>query len=475
MKHLIFVILLLSFQYTFAQVFDTETIKNSGDNDKRINLVILSEGYRESELAKFKTNAINFTTELFNQSPFKEYANYFNVHIIKVASNQSGADHPGTSTNPMETPTSPLTPVINVDTYFNATYDSFGSHRLLYYEIDGYSANNTQLKITNLLATNFPTYDQALILVNSAEYGGSGGEFPMAYTGSWGSKVIMHELGHSLFNLKDEYYPGDELAAEAINMTQETNANLVKWKNWLNINGVGIHQYTCNSGNCARWYKPHQNCIMESIDKSFCSVCKEGMVEKIHSLQSPIDSYIPVSNELISPLFPLEFQLNLIKPVPNTLKSNWVLNNINFASDLDAVSISETDLNEGMNTLTVSVNDETSLLKVNNHDTFHLYTITWNIDNSTLGIKNINSEIANYNISMFPNPTNDIVNLKFESDSNTDLKVDIVSLDGKMIKTVSLTNYLNSPVDLSNLSTGIYVTNFYSGNALIASRKLIKN
>lgn len=472
MKHLLLTILLIGFQHASAQVFNKETIKNSGNNDKRINLVILSEGYQTSELAQFKTDAVNFMDGMFNQSPFKEYANYFNVHILKVPSNESGADHPGTATNVTE-PYNNLSTKF-VDTYFNATYDSFGTHWLLYYEIDGYSANNTEAKINNVLASNFPTFDQALILVNSTEYGGSGGKFPMAYKGTWGTNVIMHELGHSLFNLKDEYYPGDILAAEAINMTQETNASLIRWKNWLNINNVGIYQYTCATGNCANWYKPHQNCIMESIDKSFCSVCKEGIIEKIHSMVSPIDSYTPVSSAITNPSFPIDFHLELIKPNPNTLKCVWTLNISDFANDVDDISIVETDLIVGMNTLTVAVNDATSLLKVDNHDSFHVQTVTWTIDNTALGIKEIASEMANYNITMYPNPTNTVVNFKFESNTGAILKVDIVGINGNKIKTLSINNFQTNMIDISDLSSGIYLSNFYIGNVRIASKKLVK-
>ncbi|WNH13420.1 M64 family metallopeptidase [Thalassobellus suaedae] len=470
MKYIFLIVFLISFQHVSAQIFDIEPIKISGD-DKRINLVILSEGYQESELDKFITDATNFTNKVFNESPFKEYANYFNVYAIKVPSDESGADHPGTATNVTE-PYNNLATTY-ADTYFNATYDSFGTHWLLYYEIDGNSANNTKAKINTLLATNFPSYDQALILVNSSEYGGSGGDFPMAYTGYWGTNVIMHEIGHSLFNLKDEYYPGDILAAEAINMTKETDPNLVRWKNWLNYNNVGIYQYTCSTGSCNEWYKPHQNCIMESIDKPFCSVCKEGIIEKIHELVSPIDTFTPTSNTLDNSSFPINFHLELIEPNPNTLKRNWTLNTLDFATDVDDVSVLETDLNSGVNTLTVVINDETSLIRVDNHDTFHVYTVTWTIDN-TLGFEDITSKINNYNISMFPNPSNNIVNFKLESTSDAIMKVDIISLDGKIIKTISISNYQTHQVDVSNLSQGIYLTNFYTNNTFIASKKLVK-
>jgi len=214
MKHIIIILtVILNSFIGFTQVFDVETIKFSGDNDKRINLVILSEGYQANELSDFITDATNFSNEMFNESPFSEYANYFNVYAIKVPSNESGADHPEDG--------------IFVDTYFNATYNAFNNPYLLFYEIDGNSTNNTEAKILSVLADNFPNYDNALILVNSPGYGGSGGEFPMAYNGFWATRVIMHELGHSLFDLKDEYYPGDLLAGEAINMTQETDPNFV--------------------------------------------------------------------------------------------------------------------------------------------------------------------------------------------------------------------------------------------------------
>ena len=88
--------------YISAQIFDIETIKFSGDNDKRINLVILSEGYQEVELNQFISDATAFSNDMFSQSPFLEYANYFNVYAIKVPSNESGADHPGTATDVSE-------------------------------------------------------------------------------------------------------------------------------------------------------------------------------------------------------------------------------------------------------------------------------------------------------------------------------------------------------------------------------------
>jgi hypothetical protein len=468
--------LLLSFQSTWSQVFNQETIKSSGDNDKRLNLVILSEGYQASELENFKADAVSYTNSMFTESPFMEYSNYFNVHIIYVPSNESGADHPGESTEPEETPDEPLSPITNVDTYFNATYDSYGAHRRLFYEIDGYYANQTEVKINSVLADNFPTYDQALILVNSDEYGASGGEFPMSYNGYWGPKTVIHELGHSMFDLKDEYYPGDIFTEEAINMTKESDETLVKWKNWVGTDNVGVYQYTCTTGNCDEWYKPHENCIMEYINKSFCPVCTEGIIEKIHDLLPPINSFTPDNTSTINTAtFPLDFELNLIKPNPNTLESEWILNSNTFATNQDLVSVNESDFQIGENTLTAVIVDNSPLLKVDNHETLHVSAVTWTIQYSTLGIETIESSSDNFEISMFPNPVSNIVNLAFESETIANLKVDIISMQGKILLSTSINNFKTTPLDISSFSTGIYLTNFYSNNVLIASKRIVKN
>tara|TARA_R110002050_G_scaffold300769_1_gene472398 strand:+ start:28512 stop:29951 length:1440 start_codon:yes stop_codon:yes gene_type:complete len=478
MKYIFYIVFLISLQSVSAQIFDKVTIKEPepGNNDKRINLVILSEGYQESELDKFITDATDFTNDMFSQSPFSEYSNYFNVYAIKVPSNESGADHPGTATNVAEPHNIPIS---SVDTYFNATFDAWGYHRFLYYGIDYADATSADAKINSVLASNFPTYDQALILVNSTEYGGTGGEFPIASRGSINginaNEIAIHELGHSMFSLRDEYFQGTDYASEAINMTQETNPSLIKWGNWLYDNGIGVYQHTnIYTNQLVDWYKPHQTCKMGVLGQPFCSVCKEGMIEKIHELVSPIDTYTPTSNTLDNSSFPINFHLELIEPNPNTLKNKWTLNSLDFDTDVDDVSILETDLNSGINTLTVVVHDDTSFIRIVNHDTFHIYSVTWTIDN-TLGIEAITSKTTNYNISMYPNPSNNLVNFKLESNSDDAImKVEIISLDGKKVKTTSISNYQTNQVNINNLSQGIYLTNFYANNVLIASKKLVK-
>ena len=457
--YLLFILSVLHIQFMHGQIFPVETIKNSGDNDKRINLVILGDGYQTSELDQFETDAIDFMNALFLLSPFTEYEDYFNVHIINVPSNESGASHPGTASDEHLY----SVPVSTVDNYFGSSYDSFGIHRLLY-------TPNSAL-ISTVLANNFPTYDVGFLLVNAPYYGGSGGMFPIASTGEFAEGIAIHELGHTFSELQDEYWPGIAIASEAKNMTQDSDPATIRWKNWLGTNGVGIYAYS-TSGVPSTWFRPHQSCIMRSVENPYCSVCIEGLLETIHSLVSPIDSYTPANATLMNPAFPMDFQLNLIEPMPNTLENTWTLNSSPFEVNMDMVTIEESDLNTGSNELSVVVIDATTLINIDNYSSINFHTITWTIEN-TLGVQDI--EENQYDIKMYPNPANNLIHFSMNNSMGETVRVEIISVDGKQVASLDLINGQVTPFDISNLSQGIYVVHFYNDETPLLNRKLVKN
>lgn len=451
-----FTVALLMGINALTQQFEKDTILFSGNSDLHINLVILSDGYTNSELSKFVEDASNFKTAFFNEMPFLNYKKYFNVFLLKVPSNESGASHPGTATDELE----PVHPVITVDNYFGSTFDYAGIHRLLV-------ATKT-IVISNVLADNFPSYDQVLILVNSPYYGGSGGYYTAASTHSASAQIALHELGHSFSWLKDEYWAGDMFAGEGINMTQQTNPSLVKWKNWIGINLIGIYQHCCG-GTSALWYKPHENCKMQFLGVPFCSVCVEATVEKIHSLVTPVVSYEPQNVTIIAGTFPTKFKLSLIAPEPNTLKRYWMLNGTFFKQNVDSVLINENMLLSGTNTLKVTIEDTTQFLRVDNHAAIHISVITWSNDTVSSGVKKITGSSSEIIIDLYPNPTSAYLNVKLEG-TKGDIRFEIYDMKGQ--KLLSQENVRS--IDLQNLIHGIYLIKIYIDNDLITTRKIIK-
>lgn len=368
MKYFIcFLCLILPVTICKAQFFEVDTLRYSGNINKKINLVILGDGYIQSEINKFVDDAESFTNALFNQTPFKEYENYFNTFIIKIISNESGVTHPGTATNIEE----PKHAVSQIDNYFGSTFDAFDIHRLVVAE--------NEAAIFAVLANNFPLYDQVIILANSAHYGGSGGFFPVATTESSSNEIAIHELGHSFANLADEYYAGDIFAREANNMTAESDSELVRWKNWNDDLGVGVYQHCCD-GESTSWYRPHLNCKMRHINASFCPVCIEAIVEVIHGLTSSLESYSP-GNILEASTFPIQLNLELAHPQPNTLYTEWYVNGNIIASNEDTLFIEFEDLERGENEVSVLIEDRSDFLRIDDYNDNHFEVVTWFINN----------------------------------------------------------------------------------------------
>lgn len=350
-----------------AQLYDVDTLLYHGDVTRFINFVILSDGYRNTQLDTFVENAQTVSDYLFSISPFAEYKSYFNVFAIKVPSPESGADHPATATDVTE----PVIPVAMVNNNFNSTFDYFNIHRLLVPQ--NYQA------INSALLNNMQHYDQALILVNSPEYGGSGGAHATSSAHTAAAEIFAHEVGHSFADLSDEYYAGDFYAGESVNMTQETDPLRVRWKNWIGTDGVGIYQHCCGD-NSSLWYRPHQNCKMRALGAPFCPVCKEAIVERIHQFfGTPIISKLPAEPSVTYCADPISFSISLVHPVPNTLKVTWKLNDNLIALNVDSLLIVDSLLQIGLNTLVAECTDTTWFSRSEQHPSVHTYNTTWTI------------------------------------------------------------------------------------------------
>lgn len=351
-----------------AQKFQVDTIQKTGPLNKRINVVILGDGFTQSELPAFDQEAKKFMNFFLGEVPYKAYKNYFNFFSIRTPSNQSGATNPGTAPD-----RDPNQPVGIKDTYYGSSFGTANINRLV--AITKFQAFN------NVMATNFPSYDLAVMIVNSTYYGGSGGN-PATFTlHSAASLIGAHEIGHLFAALTDEYWAGTVYAREAINMTRITNPSSVIWKNWLNQLNIGIFQHT-GAAEALNWYKPTtHNCLMEQLDKPFCAVCREATANKILKLVNPIEISQPAANAQVTVAAqPVTFQLGLLKPEPNTLKVDWRLNDIPIKQNVDQVMIANNQLTNPTNILSVSVLDTTDYIRLESHRQQHVYTYRWTLE-----------------------------------------------------------------------------------------------
>ena len=163
-------------------------IQKSGSPSDKLDFLILGDGYTEKELPKFEKDARRLAELLFQQSPFKERRTDFNVWALCPPAEASGVSRPSTGIQRR----SPL----------GCTYDAFGSERyVLTFE------NRAWRDVAA-----WAPYEFVEILVNGETYGG-GGIFGLygtvAADNAYAPYVFVHEFGHHIAGLADEYYTSD--------------------------------------------------------------------------------------------------------------------------------------------------------------------------------------------------------------------------------------------------------------------------
>ena len=452
MKNLFFLaFFIISCFSGFSQTFQVDTIYYNGGIEKYINVVILGDGYQQSEMDTFKNNAITFSNNWFQQTPFLEYKNFFNIFTINVPSNVSGA-----ATDPDDL----------IDNYFGSSFNIGGIQRLM--------MPTKESKVITVLANNFPAYDQVVMLVNSPIYGGSGGWVATASTHSSSSEVAIHEIGHSFSNLGDEYWAGFQYATEKANRTEESNPELIKWKDWLNYNEVGIYEYEPPGKG---WYRPHQACKMRYLFNPFCSVCTEQIFETIYNFSSPLNGFSPLDTNFIFTNPEETFFLDLIKPNPNTLKIEWVLNGDSIVKNTDTLRVSRSSLIQGINNLVVTVRDTSALSRKKTKGTLKQKTVRWTIENLSTGIvENIN---WNDLFNVYPNPSSGKITIDFHSEISVNNVIEIFTIEGKLLRRINVVNQLpgnNSvSIDLSLAQENILFIKLISESKTETKRLILLN
>lgn len=420
-----------------AQTFVVNNVLINGANDKRINIVFLSEGYTLPEIGQYNQNVQTALNDLFTSSPYKEYQSYFNVFSIEVPSDESGADHPGTASD------EPVgLAVFTNDTYFNGTFDFAGIHRLL---VPEYAIANT------VLQDNFPEWDISLMIVNHPWYGGSGGVPATFSLAPSSSEIGFHELGHSFADLTDEYETGGRAGFEAPNATAQTIRDSITWNIWLQASTpiptpedamyqdlVGLFEGAVY--NPTGWFRPKLNCKMRALGVPFCEVCKEQIILSIYNLIDIIELFQPtITSITLSDTSVMDFVVEKLQPDPNTVKSEWYLDGqlTDIPSDIfrfDAAMFT-TDSHE----LKVIVTDTSAMVR-NDPDNLRINSVIWSIEINRAPVA-VNDHDTHWpeGYSLFqnyPNPFNPSTTIKFALPNAADVTIKIYNLLGKEVRTL---------------------------------------
>ena len=248
--------------------------------ENALDLVFIGDGYTKNEIDSFYEDVQKTAEYLFETEPFKTNKEKINIWAVAAISLESGTDIPHEK--------------IWKSTALNTNFYTFRSDRYLttsdYHSVRDYAG--------------LAPCDQICILVNTETYGGGGIYNFWNITSAKNShrfEVFVHELGHSLAALGDEYY-ADEVSYEDIynKKLEPYQANLTtlvnfdsKWKNMLdentpiptpvtkeNLKTIGVYE---GAGYQKQGiYRPYISCKMKSLGVDFCPVCQKAISEIIN-------------------------------------------------------------------------------------------------------------------------------------------------------------------------------------------------
>ncbi|MGZ5434290.1 MAG: M64 family metallopeptidase [Thermoanaerobaculia bacterium] len=161
---------------------------DNGHPSKKVDLLVIGEGYTEAEMPKLRKDVERMVGKLFATEPFKSRKSDFNVRVLELPATKSGVHRPRTRDDRRGTT--------------GVEYNIFDSERYVL------TLDNQSLRD---VASSAP-YDFIEILVNEKQYGG-GGIFNDQATSSvdsgFSEYVFVHEFGHHFAGLGDEYYTSD--------------------------------------------------------------------------------------------------------------------------------------------------------------------------------------------------------------------------------------------------------------------------
>lgn len=246
----------------------------------QINVVILAEGYKASEMDKFRKHAAITCQQIFAHSPFNKLQDKFNFYAVETISKDSGVSVPRTG--------------VWKETAFHSHFDTFYSDRYL---------TTSNIKDIHDAIAGIP-YANIIILANTEVYGGGGifNAYTLTTTGHPEFKpVVVHEFGHSFAGLADEYYyEGDVLNSTYPHSLEPWEPNITtlidfssKWKGLLQSGTpiptllnesskypIGVYE---GAGYSAKGiYRPAIDCRMKTNTcKDFCPACQSAIEELV--------------------------------------------------------------------------------------------------------------------------------------------------------------------------------------------------
>ncbi len=262
----------------------SKPIMVNGEPGDKVDLLIVGDGYTRKEMSKFDRDAKKTFQAIFEIEPFKTRRRDFNVWSIQSPSHDSSVDQPRKPSK-----------VAWKTTALGVSFNTFDLPRY---------ALTTRIHTLYDIASHAP-HDVIVLVFNDPRSGGGGIQNLYAVCSADSTvsiQVLIHELGHALTGLADEYYTSSvsyiDYYPEGVeppdpNITALLDPRNIKWKHLIQ-KGTPIptpkspkyrEVVGCFEGagyKAKGLYRPCLDCVMFSLRTSdFCPVCLEAVERSI--------------------------------------------------------------------------------------------------------------------------------------------------------------------------------------------------
>ncbi len=258
--------------------YEKYDIHIGGNIANSLDIVLLPDGFTENEKEKFIKACNMWRDALFKYAPFTQNRHRINIRAVWAPSKEKGIDKPGIGKW--------------VDNLLGTRFYTFDSER--------YQMTEEFQKVRDVASC--APYESIFILTNTDKYGG-GGIYNFYGLGSAGNtgytgEVYVHEFGHSLMGLGDEYIEkGNTVSALYPEGYEPWEANLTRF---VNFNGKWEKQiaettpiptpYVAGSSE-KEWvigayegggylekgiFRGWPECMMKALTE-FCPICQEAI------------------------------------------------------------------------------------------------------------------------------------------------------------------------------------------------------
>ncbi|MEV4924430.1 M64 family metallopeptidase [Streptomyces roseoverticillatus] len=269
---------------------DVTPVVTNGPVGSKLDVVFIGDGYTAGQQGDFHAAVRAKWAKMSAVEPYASYTNLFNVWAVDAVSRESGV-------------TNDPAKGVTKDTALRSYFFCDDIERLLCVDtarVESYAAKA-------------PAADLVVVLSNSAKYGGAGYNDVVSQVGYDGvatassdhpksDQVAVHETGHSLGKLADEYqydeygtYTGAEprdVNISTLDAGQQAEQRQ-KWYRWLgrtSPDGGTVGSYEGGGYYPKGLYRPTENSIMRTLGREFNLPGREAMIAGFYRHASVLSS-----------------------------------------------------------------------------------------------------------------------------------------------------------------------------------------